>query len=213
MDWGPRSTCESIPPRYPTVVERINRYDSKQIEEMEYVPSSIRPNCTRAYLTAPARFRTDSSNLDGFPERQTSRLVLIGLLLISHGQLGRVLLETASEIVGPFESSEVISVGRRDRLSDVEQRIDVALDRLDVGDGVLVLADMFGGTAANVVLRTVGTRPVEVVTGFNLPMLLKIGTARPRSEGLAALAQLIKFYGQRNVILASEMLKEREKDG
>ena len=133
--------------------------------------------------------------------------------MISHGQFGRVLLETASEIVGPFEAAEAISVGRRDRLGDVEQRIEAALDRLDTGKGVLVLADMFGGTAANVVLRGVGSRPVEVVTGFNLPMLLKISTARPRSEGLAALAQLIKFYGQRNIILASEMLKEREKDG
>ncbi|MBX2812003.1 MAG: PTS fructose transporter subunit IIA [Myxococcales bacterium] len=133
--------------------------------------------------------------------------------MISHGQLGRVLLETASEIVGPFDEAEVISVGRKDRLAEVEQRIDDALVRLDSGFGVLVLADMFGGTAANVVLHGIDERPVEVVTGFNLPMLLKISTARPRAEGLSSLAQLVKFYGQRNVILASEMLKEREKIG
>lgn len=138
---------------------------------------------------------------------------MIGLLLISHGQLGRVLLETAAEIVGPFERAEAISVSRRDRLADVEGRIEEALERLDDGSGVLVLADMFGGTAANVALRVVGRRPVEVVTGCNLPMLLKASTARPGTEGLGALAQLIKFYGQRNVILASEMLKEREQDG
>ena len=139
---------------------------------------------------------------------------MIGLLLISHGQLGRVLLETAAEIVGPFESAEAISVGRRDRLSDIECRIESAIERLDSGSGVLVLADMFGGTAANVVLRGIGpTRSIEVVTGCNLPMLLKVSTARPRAESLGALAQLIKFYGQRNVILASEMLKEREQDG
>lgn len=138
---------------------------------------------------------------------------MIGLLLISHGQLGPVLLETAAEIVGPFDRAEAISVCRRDRLADVELRIDRAIRRLDDGSGVLVLADMFGGTAANVALRLVGQRPVEVVTGCNLPMLLKASTARPRAEGLAPLAQLIKFYGQRNVILASEMLKEREQDG
>lgn len=136
----------------------------------------------------------------------------IGLLLVSHGQLGRVLLETAGEIVGTFERAEAISVGRRDRLADVEARIEAAIDRLDTGSGVLVLADMFGGTAANVALRSVGHREVEVVTGCNLPMLLKLSTARPRTEGLVALAQLIKFYGQRNVLLASEILKEREKD-
>lgn len=138
---------------------------------------------------------------------------MIGLLLISHGQLGRVLLETAAEIVGPFERAEAISVSRRDRLSDVEARIEGAIERLDDGHGVLVLADMFGGTAANVALRLVGQRPVEVVTGCNLPMLLKVSTARPLADGLGALAQLIKFYGQRNVLLASEMLKEREQDG
>lgn len=138
---------------------------------------------------------------------------MIGLLLISHGQLGRVLLETAAEIVGPFERAEAISVGRRDRLDEVGTRIEAALDRLDDGSGVLVLADMFGGTAANVSLRVVGARPVEVITGCNLPMLLKASTARPRTLELGALAQLIKFYGQRNVILASEMLKEREQDG
>lgn len=137
---------------------------------------------------------------------------IVGVLLVSHGQLGRVLLETAGEIVGPFERAEAISVSRRDRLSDVEARIDAALHRLDGGAGVLVLADMFGGTAANVALRSVGQRSVEVVTGCNLPMLLKLSTARPKSESLAALAQLVKFYGQRNVLLASELLKEREKD-
>lgn len=137
---------------------------------------------------------------------------MIGLLLISHGQLGRVLLETAAEIVGPFDRAEAISVGRRDSIADVETRIDAAVERLDDGAGVLILADMFGGTAANVSLRLVGSRPVEVITGCNLPMLLKASTARPRTTELSALAQLIKFYGQRNVNLASEMLKEREQD-
>ena len=138
---------------------------------------------------------------------------MIGLLLISHGQLGRVLLETAAEIVGPFESAEAISVSRKDRLTDVEARIEASIERLGNDRGVLILADMFGGTAANVALRLVGRCRVEVVTGCNLPMLLKASSARPRSESLAALAQLIKFYGQRNVMLASEMLKEREQDG
>ncbi len=137
---------------------------------------------------------------------------MIGLLLISHGQLGPVLLETAAEIVGPFDRAEAISVSRRDSLADVETRIEDAVHRLDAGQGVLVLADMFGGTAANVALRLVGRRRVEVVTGCNLPMLLKASSARPRADGLVSLAQLIKFYGQRNVLLASEMLKEREQD-
>lgn len=138
---------------------------------------------------------------------------MVGLILISHGQLGRVLLETASEIVGPFDRAEAISVGRQDRLADVERRIEAAIERLDSGQGVLVLVDMFGGTAANVVLGLIGTRNIEVVTGCSLPMLLKVSSARSHHESLGSLAQLIKFYGQRNVIVAGEMLKEREIDG
>lgn len=135
---------------------------------------------------------------------------MLGLLLVSHGQLARVLLESASEIVGPFEQAEALSIEREEGLAEIEQRIDAALERVDQGDGVLILADMFGGTAANMALRFVGRRSVEVVTGCNLPMLLKVSSARPRADELPALAQLVKFYGQSNVLLASELLKEKE---
>lgn len=135
---------------------------------------------------------------------------MIGLLLVSHGQLGRVLLESAAEIVGPFPKAEAISVDRQESLTTIQARIEAALQSVDEGQGVLILADMFGGTAANMALRLVGSRPIEIVTGCNLPMLLKVSSARPRADDLASLAQLVKFYGKSNVLLASEMLKEKE---
>ena len=135
---------------------------------------------------------------------------MIGLVVVSHGQLAEALLETATEIVGPFEAGEALAISRRDPLDEVESRIRAAVARVDRGQGVLVLADMFGGTASNVALRLVGTYQLEVVTGCNLPMLLKLSSAIKTATDLSALAQLIKFYGQRNVLVASEILKERE---
>lgn len=137
---------------------------------------------------------------------------MIGLLLVSHGSLARALLETATEIVGPFESGAALAVSRHERLEEVEQHIREAVRRVDQGDGVLILADMFGGTASNVALQLVGRHRIEVVTGCNLPMLLKLSSAIETATDLSALAQLLKFYGQRNVLVASELLEERERD-
>ncbi|MGF1511445.1 MAG: PTS sugar transporter subunit IIA [Myxococcota bacterium] len=137
---------------------------------------------------------------------------MIGVVMVSHGRLAAALLETATEIVGPIEGAESLAVSRADRLEDVEQSLSRAVTRVDQGDGVLVLADMFGGTAANVALQLVGRHQVEVVTGFNLPMLLKLSSAIDTATDLTSLAQLLKFYGQRNVLVASELLKEREQD-
>lgn len=138
---------------------------------------------------------------------------MIGIVLLSHGALSEALLETASEIVGPIEGARCFAVQRSERLSDVEERLGREIRRADQGDGVLVLADMFGGTASNVALQLVGRYRVEVVTGVNLPMLLKLSTSIDTATDVTALAQLLKFYGQRHVVVASEMLKEREQDG
>ncbi|NJK89698.1 MAG: PTS sugar transporter subunit IIA [Myxococcales bacterium] len=138
---------------------------------------------------------------------------MIGLVIVSHGRLADALLETASEIVGPFERARALAVSRSENLSDIEERIRAAVRQVSEGAGVLILADMFGGTAANVALQLVGEHHVEVVTGANLPMLLKFATAIDSATDLASLAQLLKFFGQRNVLVASELLKEREQDG
>jgi mannose PTS system EIIA component len=137
---------------------------------------------------------------------------VIGVVLLSHGRLAEALLQTATEIVGPMEGVTSLAVSRSDPLRDVEHRLTQVVQRSDQGAGVLVLADMFGGTAANVALELVGRHRVEVVTGMNLPMILKLSTSLEDATELGALAQLLKFYGQRNVVVASELLKEREQD-
>lgn len=136
---------------------------------------------------------------------------MIGLLLVTHGRLAQALLETATEIVGAFEAVEAVAISRHQDLDEVERRLRESVERLDHGSGVLILVDMFGGTASNLALRLVGQAPVEVVTGCNLPMLLKLSSLIDEASDLSELAQLLKFYGQRNVLVASEILKEREK--
>ncbi len=84
------------------------------------------------------------------------------------------------------------------------------MKRADTGDGVLVLTDMFGGTPANLALTFLDER-LEVVTGVNLPMILKLATARAESVSLQAAAELVTGYGQKNITLASELLRTRAK--
>lgn len=137
-----------------------------------------------------------------------SKLV-IGLVLVSHGSLAQTVLETASEIVGRIEPATALAIARHESLRDIEDRLRAAVRRVDRGYGVLILADMFGGTASNVALELLGDLEVEIVTGFNLPMLLKLSGVMRTSTDLGAVAQLIKYYGQRNVLIATEVLKER----
>ena len=134
---------------------------------------------------------------------------MIGLVLVSHGDLGQVLLETAAEIVGPIEPSVALAIGRQQSCDDIEARLRAAVKQVDRGHGVLILADMFGGTACNISLRIIDELRVEVVTGVNLPMLLKVSTELEGQHEVGELAQLLKYYGQRNIMVAGDVLKGR----
>jgi PTS system mannose-specific IIA component len=135
---------------------------------------------------------------------------MIGLVLVSHGALGQVLLKTATEIVGPIEIAAALTIERHQACEEIQSRLVETVVQMDQGEGVLILADMFGGTACNISLRIVESHSVEVVTGMNLPMLLKFSTERKQNSDLTALSQLLKYYGQRNIMVAGDVLKERE---
>lgn len=135
---------------------------------------------------------------------------MIGLVLVSHGDVGRVLLETAGEIVGPIEPAIALTIARHQSCDDIEARLRAAVLQVDRGDGVLILADMFGGTACNISLRIIEDVHVEVVTGVNLPMILKVSGELSGTNDLQSLAQLLKYYGQRNIMVAGDLLKERK---
>ncbi len=137
---------------------------------------------------------------------------MVGLVVATHGGLAEELLRTAEGIVGRLEQCEAVSVGAGASMEDARARLGEAVKRVDSGQGVLVLTDMFGGTPANLALTFLDER-LEVVTGVNLPMILKLATARGSDLGLRAAAELVAGYGQKNITLASELLRGRVQKG
>lgn len=107
--------------------------------------------------------------------------------------------------MGPLEAAEALTLGYEEPPAEAQRRVDAAVLRLGAEEGVLVLTDMFGGTPANLCLTLLERGRVEVLTGVNLPMVLKAATAR-RELALPALAALLKEYGGKNIVLASELL-------
>ena len=138
---------------------------------------------------------------------------MVGIVLITHGKLGEELLRTAEGIVGPLEGSRSVAIETKESMDQIRDKMSKAIGEVDAGDGVLVLTDMFGGTPANLALTFLDERRVEVVTGVNLPMLLKLGTARGGKETLKEIAHLISSYGQKNIVLASELLGGTRREG
>jgi PTS system mannose-specific IIA component len=133
---------------------------------------------------------------------------MVGLAVASHGRLSEELLRTAEGIVGRLEQAVAVSVDARISMEEARARLREAIAAVETGDGVLVLTDMFGGTPANLALTFLEER-VEVVTGVNLPMVVKLSTLRAEGRPLAALAEAIAAYGQKNITLASELLRAR----
>lgn len=131
---------------------------------------------------------------------------MIGVMLATHGGLGEALCAAMEMIVGEQRQVAALSLQVSDRLEDAAARLQAAVAGVDVGDGVLVLTDMLGGTPSNLCLALLGgARPVEVVSGANLPMLLKAVQAR-RENGLAETAAQVKKVGRAAIIVASEVL-------
>jgi PTS system mannose-specific IIA component len=132
---------------------------------------------------------------------------MVGLVVATHGELAAELLRTAEGIVGPVERAVAVSVDAHTSVEEARARLATAIHKVGTdGEGVLVLTDMFGGTPANLAL-TFLEEQIEVVTGVNLPMLLKLSTSR--AGGLAAAAELATTQGQKNITLASALLRAR----
>ena len=135
---------------------------------------------------------------------------MIGIVLVTHGNLAREFLSALEHVVGPQQGVATVCIGPED---DMERRRAEILDSArscDTGDGVIVLTDMFGGTPSNISLSFLSEHHVEVVTGVNLPMLIKLATLS-ESKSLEDLAAFIKQYGQRNISVASELLPDRDR--
>ena len=132
---------------------------------------------------------------------------MVGMLLITHQRLAEEFIATAELIVGKIENCVGLSLDPDLPVDDLRRQIDEAMDRVNDGDGVIVLTDMFGGTPSNLSLSFLNEEGIEVVTGVNLPMLLKLAQSR-EGHKVDELARIIKDYGRRSISLASEILDQ-----
>jgi PTS system mannose-specific IIA component len=130
---------------------------------------------------------------------------MIGIVVVTHGQLAAELVNAARQIVGEIPRIAAVSIGWADDMSVAREAIERALG--EVGEaGVLVLTDMFGGTPTNVTLPFLSER-VEIVTGVNLPMLIKLTGLR---EGeLLEVARVVRDQGKGAIYVASEVLEKK----
>ncbi|MDR2820275.1 MAG: PTS sugar transporter subunit IIA [Desulfovibrio sp.] len=134
----------------------------------------------------------------------------VGIIVVSHADYGAAILRTAEFILGPLSDCSSISVEISDQVPDTVRRLDDAAQLLDKGAGVIILTDMFGGTPTNLALSLLGKHNVEVVTGVNLPMLLKV--FGERDKNLADLAQIAGEAGTRGIVVAGNMLRNKARD-
>jgi len=137
---------------------------------------------------------------------------MVGVVVATHGRLAAELVACAEAIVGKMARVQTVSVSADVAMDAARDALALAIQDADDGDGVLVLTDMLGGTPANLALGFLEGR-VDVVTGVNLPMLLKLSTCRSERAPLGEIARLIAAYGQKNITLASELLRARTRGG
>ena len=133
---------------------------------------------------------------------------MVGLLVVTHAQLSRELLQATEMILGPVNQAEAVSVSREDSVERVLSVLEQACERVGVdGDGVIVLTDMFGGTPTNLSLNLTEKFQVEIVAGVNLPMVIKFCNLR-QTKQLNSLAKELGHYAAEKIVVVSEMLAD-----
>jgi PTS system mannose-specific IIA component len=138
---------------------------------------------------------------------------MIGIVVVTHGQLARELVSAAEMIIGDIPNVTAVSMGWHESPEDAQREIEAAIERVDAGKGTVVLTDMFGGTPSNLSLTLLEKGRVEVVTGVNLPMLIRLASLREEEigEDLREVAAQAMREGKENVYLASDLLASEER--
>jgi PTS system mannose-specific IIA component len=131
---------------------------------------------------------------------------MTGLVLVAHAGLARELMQAAEMIVGGIEKAEAVGIKADDQVEDIRTAISSAIEKVS-GDGVIIMTDMFGGTPSNMSLSFLEENRVEVVTGVNLPMVIKFAADRGK-KGVAELAGSLRACGVESIIVAGDFLKK-----
>lgn len=132
---------------------------------------------------------------------------MIGIVIVTHSQLGDALIEASAFILGAKpEATVAVSVDLNENAEKLRGQIEKAIKKVRQAEGVLILTDMFGGTPSNLSYSFLEEGKVEVISGVNLPILIKADSARKEKE-LSALAAGLETFGKRSISLASAILK------
>jgi len=130
---------------------------------------------------------------------------LIGGVVVTHGQLARELVNAAETIVEDIHHITSVSIGWHDDVETAREAIKAAIDQVNAGSGVLILTDVLGGTPTNIAASFMGIEPIEIVTGVNLPMVIKLA-GQSKDEDLSNVARQVRDQGRQDIYLASEIL-------
>ncbi len=132
---------------------------------------------------------------------------MIGVLIVTHSQLGNALIEAAEFVIGNrIDSMESVSINMNENAEKLREKIGEGIKKVDKNKGVLVLTDMFGGTPSNLSYSFLQEGRVEVISGVNLPILIKAVNTRKDME-LSTLAESLEDFGKKSISLASGILK------
>src|SRR5262252_9519272 len=131
--------------------------------------------------------------------------LMIGILLVTHGRLACEFRSALEHVVGPQSQLEVVTIGPDDNVEQRRLDIIAAIKRVDSGDGVAILTDMFGGTPSNLAISCMSRPKVEVLAGINLPMLVKLAKVREERSLPDAIA-MAQEAGRKYVTIASRVL-------
>ena len=131
---------------------------------------------------------------------------MIGLILVTHGRLAEQFVVAMEHVVGHQDALETICIGPHDDMEQHRSDIADAIARVDSGRGVIILTDLFGGTPSNLAISLMETGRVEVIAGINLPMLIRLESAR-KSMSVNAAVHAAADAGKKYIRIASELLE------
>ena len=132
---------------------------------------------------------------------------MIGLVIVTHSGLGEALIEAGESILeAPLDAVTAVSVDLRQSAEKMREKINAGIKAVDQGKGVLILTDMFGGTPSNLSLSFLEEGRIEVLTGVNLPVVIRAAKMR-KENNLDELAETLQAYGKKSISLASSVLK------
>jgi PTS system mannose-specific IIA component len=138
---------------------------------------------------------------------------VIGALIVTHGRLAYELLNAAQKIEANIGVMEAVPLEWTDTVDEAREKIRLALERIGEADGVIIFTDMFGGTPSNISLSFLEKGRVEIITGVNLPMVVKFATMQQEATDVSTLAHVISEKGSKAIRVASDLLAAERRAG